>query len=89
MDRKKLPRKVNNSPLILYANFNSNNRINLVRFIKPYKNGVSYAVDSSIGNYSGLFSTYHDAEKRFMKAVKDLSVTRVLLKMGKIKRPLT
>ena len=39
-----LPKRVFNSPLIEFANFEDGSHVNLIRLNKPYANGIKYAV---------------------------------------------
>lgn len=68
MKANNLPKRVFNSPLIEYVNFIDGTFINVIRLIKPYKNGYSYAIVETTNNpelKSGLFKNYDDAKKKF------------------------
>ena len=68
-----LPKRVFNSPLIEFANFEDGSHINLIRLIKPYANGISYAVYVNNPNCSnGLFKTYDKAKEKFEAMVKKI-----------------
>lgn len=69
MKIEKLPKRVFSSPLIEYANFNNGASINLIKLVKPYANGDSYALADNIGNASGLFKSHKQAKSRFHHAV--------------------
>ena len=68
-----LPRRVFNSPLIEFVNFNDGSFINIIRLTKPYKNGDAYAIYESTKNpelKSGMFKTYAAAKEKFEKYFK-------------------
>jgi hypothetical protein len=68
MNQAKLPKRVFNSPLVRYANFENGSFVNLIRLIKPYANGNTYAISETTElhlNSSGLFKTYKKARKAF------------------------
>ena len=68
-----LPNRVFNSPLIESVNFTDGSFINLIRLIKPYKNGDAYAIYESTKNpelKSGMFKTYAAAKEKFEKYFK-------------------
>lgn len=61
-----LPKRVFQSPLILYTNFKSGGRINLIRLNKPYANGDSYAIyGTAEGSSSRMFKTWEHAKNIF------------------------
>lgn len=63
-----LPKRVFNSPLIEFVNFLDGSHINLIRLIKPYADGTSYAVDETTNTTTcsnGLFKTYEEAKQKF------------------------
>ena len=69
-----LPKRVFNSPLIRYANFKDGSHVNLIRLIKPYANGNSYAVHETTSSpfcSNGLFKTYEQALDKFNLMVKN------------------
>tara|TARA_Y100000114_G_scaffold103419_1_gene96532 strand:- start:1594 stop:1863 length:270 start_codon:yes stop_codon:yes gene_type:complete len=71
-----LPKKVFNSPLIEYANFEDQSFVNLIRLNKPYANGISYAVYETTNNAfcsNGLFKTYEKAKLKFELMIKNHS----------------
>ena len=80
-----LPRRVFRSPLIRYANFKDGSFINLIKLIKPYANGNSYAIyettKSSLCS-NGLFKTYEKAKERFDLMVMYASPVSELIKEG-------
>ena len=68
-----LPNRVFNSPLIESVNFTDGSFINLIRLIKPYKNGDAYAIYETTINpelKSGMFKTYAAAKEKFEKYFK-------------------
>jgi hypothetical protein len=80
-----LPRRVFRSPLIEYANFADGSFVNLIRLIKPYANGVKYAVYETTKSpfcSNGLFSTYDNAKNKFELMVKNGSHESKLIKRG-------
>ena len=62
---KVLPRRVFNSPLIEYANFNGNRHINLIRLIKPYADGTKYVVTNTVNEIHTAHSNYYSAKEQF------------------------
>ena len=63
-----LPKRVFRSPLIEYANFKDGSCVNLIRLIKPYANGNSYAVYETTKSTfcsNGMFTTYEKAKEKF------------------------
>lgn len=73
MKSHKLPNRVFNSPLIESVNFTDGTFINIIRLIKPYKNGDAYAIYETTKNpelKSKMFKTYSDAKKQFEKYFK-------------------
>ena len=71
-----LPQRAFNSPCIEYANFTDGTYVNLIRLIKPYSNGVSFAVFSVTPPECGLFKTEIRAKERFNKIVKNRDVLK-------------
>jgi hypothetical protein len=68
MNNSKLPDRVFNSPCLEYANFSDGNHINLIRLIKPYANGNSFAIHNTTKSRfcsSGLFSSLERAKNKF------------------------
>lgn len=68
MSYLKLPKRVFNSPLIEYANFKDGSHVNLIKLIKPYANGVSYAIHETTQSpfcSNGLFKTLDAANVKF------------------------
>ena len=69
-----LPKRVFNSPLIRYANFKDGSHINLIKLIKPYANGNSFAVhETTLSPFcsNGMFKTYNKAKEKFDLMVKN------------------
>lgn len=67
-----LPKRAFASPLIWYANFADGSHINLIRLVKPYKNGMAYAIHETtkaISCKSGMFKTYDKAKDMFDRMV--------------------
>ena len=80
-----LPKRVFKSPLIEYANFEDGSFVNLIRLIKPYSNGVSYAVYETTKSpfcSNGLFKSYQKAKEKFDLMVKNASYESKLIKTG-------
>lgn len=83
-----LPKRVFNSPLIEYANFADGSHVNLIRLIKPYANGLSYAVHETTKSpfcSNGLFTTLEKAKAKFDLMVKNAQQISPLIKQGKTK----
>ena len=73
-DYPTLPKRVFNSPLIEYANFKDGSHVNLIRLIKPYANGISYAVHETTKSpfcSNGTFKTYEKAKEKFDLMVRN------------------
>lgn len=69
-----LPKRVFNSPLVEYANFEDGSFVNLIRLNKPYANGVCYAVYETTKSAfcsNGMFKTYENAKAKFELMVKN------------------
>jgi hypothetical protein len=69
-----LPKRAFNSPLIKYANFADGSNINLIKLIKPYKNGDSFAVYETTKSpfcSNGLFKTIETANAKFNLMIKN------------------
>lgn len=69
-----LPKRIFNSPLIEYANFADGSHVNLIRLIKPYANGYSYAVHETTKSAfcsSGMFKSYDKAKAKFELMVRN------------------
>ena len=64
----KLPNRVFRSPLIRFATFDNGGVINLIRINKPYANGNSYAIHSTIID-NAMFKTYDKALKTFNDSI--------------------
>lgn len=74
MSYQKLPKRVFNSPLIQYANFEDGSHVNLIRLNKPYANGAAYAVHETTKSpfcSNGMFDTYDKAKAKFERMVKN------------------
>jgi len=77
-----LPKRVFNSPLIEFANFKDGSYVNLIRLIKPYANGVCYAVHETTKSAfcsNGMFKTYEKAKNKFELMVKNAAYESELL----------
>jgi hypothetical protein len=82
-----LPKKVFNSPLIEYANFEDQSFVNLIKLNKPYANGISYAVYETTNNAfcsNGLFKTYEKAKLKFELMIKNHSYQSKVIEKNKI-----
>ena len=67
-----LTKRVFNSPLIEYVNFEDGSNINLIRLNKPYKDGTAYAVYETTKSpfcSNGLFKTIDKAKDKFNQMV--------------------
>ena len=81
-----LPKRVFNSPLLQFANFEDGSHINLIRLTKPYANGVSYAVHETTKSpfcSNGLFKTIEQAQAKFNLMVKNAQSVSKLIKQDK------
>jgi len=80
---KTLPRRVFNSPLIEYANFNDGTHINLIRLTKPYANGNAYAIANwTEDGKHGLYKTLERAQEKFEEMVSSASFKTKLKDKG-------
>jgi len=80
-----LPKRVFNSPLIMYANFEDGSHVNLIRLIKPYANGQSYAVHETTKSpfcSNGLFTTLEKAKAKFDLMVKNAQYESPLIEQA-------
>jgi hypothetical protein len=80
-----LPKRVFNSPLIEFANFEDGSHVNLIRLIKPYANGYSYAVHETTKSpfcSSGMFKTYDKAKEKFELMVHNAKYESKLINGG-------
>ena len=80
-----LPKRVFNSPLVAYANFKDGSHVNLIRLIKPYANGVSYAVHETTKSpfcSNGLHKSYVSAKTKFDLMVKNNKHITKLINQG-------
>ena len=67
-----LPKRVFNSPLVEYVNFEDGSNISLIRLNKPYKDGTVYAVYETTKSpfcSNGLFKTIDKAKDKFNQMV--------------------
>jgi hypothetical protein len=82
-----LPKRVFNSSLIEYANFEDQSFVNLIRLNKPYANGISYAVYETTNNAfcsNGLFKTYEKAKLKFELMIKNHSFQSKVTERNKL-----
>jgi hypothetical protein len=80
-----LPKRVFSSPLIEYANFQDGTTVNLIRLIKPYANGLSYAVYETTKSpfcSNGMFNSYEQAKEKFELIIKNATREAELSKRG-------
>jgi hypothetical protein len=73
-DYPTLPKRVFNSPLLEYANFEDGSHVNLIRLIKPYANGKAFAVHETTKSpfcSNGMFRTYEQAKRKFDLMVRN------------------
>lgn len=69
-----LPKRVFQSPLIEYCNFEDGSFVNLIRLNKPYANGDCYAVYETTKSAfcsNGLFKSFSAAKIKFEKMVEN------------------
>lgn len=67
---KPLPNRVFNSPAIRCANFTDGNHVNLIKLIKPYATGHTYAVYSTISQTDcKMYKTEQKATEQFNKLI--------------------
>lgn len=84
-----LPKRVFNSPLLAYSNFADGSHVNLIRLIKPYANGVSYAVHETTKSpfcSNGLFKTLEAATAKFELMTKNGASESALINTKWIER---
>ena len=80
-----LPKRAFGSPLIEFANFQDGSHVNLIRFNKPYANGVAYAVHETTKCAfcsNGMYKTYKKAKEKFDLMVRNAQHESKLLKRG-------
>lgn len=80
-----LPKRVFNSPLVEFANFEDGSFVNLIRLSKPYADGRSYAVYETTKSpfcSNGMFKTYEKAKAKFELMVKNGSYESPIAKRG-------
>lgn len=74
MSYLKLPKRIKNSPLLEYANFEDGSFVNLIELKKPYANGVKYAVHETTTSpfcSNGLFKDHNEAKEKFDRMVRN------------------
>jgi len=67
-----LPRRAFNSPTVEFANFKDGTHVNLIRLIKPYANGKSFAVlETTFSPFckNAMFKDYDKAKRWFEQMV--------------------
>lgn len=70
-----LPKRVFNSPLVEYRNFEDGSHLNLIRLIKPYANGYSWAIHDTTKNSlcsSRMFTSYTKSKMSFDLMVEEV-----------------
>lgn len=80
-----LPKRVLNSPLIRYANFEDGSFVNLIRIKNPYSNGITYAVHETTKSpfcSNGLFKTHEKALEKFNLMVENAKRESGLISSG-------
>lgn len=80
-----LPRRVFNSPLVEYANFEDGSHVNLIRLNRPYSDGTKYAVEETTKSpfcSNGMFKTYERAKEKFELMVKNAQLVSSLRNRG-------
>ena len=83
MSYLKLPKRVFNSPLIMFANFADGSFVNLIKLNKPYKNGLSFAVYETTKSpfcSNGMFATFEKAKTKFDLMVRNGKTESELIK---------
>lgn len=86
-----LPRRVFNSPLVEYANFEDGSTVNLIRLLKPYADGRAWAVHETTKSpfcSNGMFKTYQQAKEKFELMVRNGSHESPLLCRAEVKHSL-
>lgn len=84
-----LPKRVFNSPLVRFANFKDGSHVNLIKLIKPYANGVAYAVHETTKSpfcSNGLFKTYEKAREKFDLMVHNAKCESELIELNDVQR---
>ena len=69
-----LPKKVFNSPLIEFVNFEDGSFVNLIKLTKPYADGRAYAVYETTKSpfcSNGMFKSYELAKEKFDLMVRN------------------
>ncbi len=80
-----LPKRVFNSPLIMFANFEDGSHVNLIRLKKPYANGATYAVHETTRSpfcSNGMFKTFEAAKRKFDLMVYNASFVSPIIEIG-------
>lgn len=80
-----LPKRVFQSPLIEYCNFEDGSFVNLIRLNKPYANGNCYAVYETTKSTfcsNGLFKSFSEAKEKFELMIKNGSKESPIAKIG-------
>ena len=80
-----LPKRAFNSPCVEFANFEDGTHVNLIHLIKPYSNGVEWALHETTKSTfcsNGLFTTYEKAKAKFELMVQNGSLQSPLLNRG-------
>jgi hypothetical protein len=83
-----LPRRVFNSPLVEYANFEDGSNVKLLRLLKPYADGRAWAVHETTKSpfcSNGMFKNYQQAKEKFDLMVRNGSRESPLLCRSEIK----
>lgn len=74
-----LPKRVFNSPLIKFVNYEDGSHINMIKLIKPYANGNAWAIHETTDNpfcSNGLFKTEQQALDKFNLMVRNNDIQR-------------
>ena len=85
MSYLQLPQRIFRSPLIEYANFADGSHVNLIRLVKPYANGVCYAVHETTKSpfcSNGLHKSYGLAKAKFDLMVENAKHESRLIEQG-------
>lgn len=85
MSYPKLPRRVFNSPLIAFCNFQDGTFVNLIKLKQPYANGLSYAVYETTKSpfcSNGMFKTLDKATEKYELMIKNGSTESPIRERG-------
>lgn len=84
-----LSKRVFNSPLVEFANFEDGSYVNLIKLNKPYANGDTWAVHETTRSpfcSNGLFKSLEKAQEKFELMIRNNSSITKLVKREKIQK---